>query len=93
MLFPPVEWKIQQIQLDPPGSDTGSNTSLNKEYVVIVNTGPGRVTLTGWMLWDRDGHAYRFPVFAIRGGARVTIHTRRGSNNAANLFWDFDGYV
>ncbi len=26
-------------QYDPSGSDTGSNPSLNREYVVIKNTG------------------------------------------------------
>jgi hypothetical protein len=32
--------KIDRVQYDSPGSDTGSNTSLNAEYVVIKNTGP-----------------------------------------------------
>ena len=29
---------IEKIYFDPPGADTGSNSSLNHEYVVIKNT-------------------------------------------------------
>jgi hypothetical protein len=39
--------RITKIYFDSPGADTGSNTSLNAEYVVIKNTGTTRKTLTG----------------------------------------------
>jgi hypothetical protein len=34
--------RIRKIAFDPPGSDTGSNTSLKQEFVVIKNTGNRR---------------------------------------------------
>jgi lamin tail-like protein len=61
---------------------------------VIVNDGSSSVVVTGWTLRDRDDAlVFRFPAFTLRPGARVTVHNGRGSNNAANLYWDSDGYV
>lgn len=85
--------RILEIAFDPPGADTGTNASLNKETVVIVNDGTSSVVMTGWTLRDRDAHVFRFPTFTLRAGARVTVHNGQGSNNAANLYWDSDGYV
>jgi len=33
--------KVSKIHYDPPGEDTGTNVHLNKEYVVLKNTGAG----------------------------------------------------
>ena len=85
--------RILKIAFDPPGADSGSNSSLNKETVVIVNEGASSVVMTGWTLRDRDAHVFRFPTFTLRAGARVTVHNGQGSDNAANLYWDSDGYV
>jgi hypothetical protein len=85
--------RILKIAFDPPGADNGSNASLNKELVFIVNDGTSSVVMTGWTLRDRSAHVFRFPTFTLRAGARVTIHTGQGSNNASNLYWDSDGYV
>jgi hypothetical protein len=82
---------IAKIAFDPPGADNGSNASLNKETVVIVNGGSTSVVMTGWTLRDRDAHVFRFPTFSLRAGARVTVHNGQGSDNAANLYWDSDG--
>jgi hypothetical protein len=82
-----------KIVFDPPGNDTGSQDSLRKEVVVIVNRGSGPADLTGWTLRDRDRHIYTFPAFTLAGGAKVAIHTGGGADNAHNLFWDSDGYV
>jgi hypothetical protein len=84
---------IAKIVFDPPGADNGSNTSLNKEAVVIVNEGTYSVVMTGWTLRDRDNHVFRFPTFTLRGGGRVTIHNGQGADNAGNLYWDSDDYV
>jgi hypothetical protein len=84
---------IRKIAFDPPGADNGSNASLNKELVVIMNEGTSPVVITGWTLRDREAHMYRFPTFTLRAGARVTVHNGQGSNNAGNLYWDSDGYV
>lgn len=85
--------QLLRIVFDPPGSDTGSQASLRKEVVVIVNRGGSPAELTGWTLRDRDRHVFRFPDFTLPAGGKVTIHTGAGANTAQHLFWDFDGYV
>jgi hypothetical protein len=85
--------RILKIVFDPPGADNGSNASLNKETAAIVNGGTSSVVMTGWTLRDRDNHVFRFPVFTLRPGGRVTIHNGQGTDNAANLFWDSGGRI
>lgn len=85
--------RLLRIQFDSPGADNGSNGSLNAEIVTIVNRGGYRVNLTGWTLRDQDQHVFRFPSFSLGAGAKVTIHTGTGTNNAHNLYWRSDGYV
>jgi len=53
--------KISYVKYDSPGSDTGSNYSLNGEYVVIKNTTGTARSLTGWTLRDKTGYTYKFP--------------------------------
>jgi hypothetical protein len=53
-----AEVKIGFVYYDSPGSDTGSNTSLNGEYVKIKNTGSAAKVLTGWRLHDNSRHRY-----------------------------------
>src|SRR5437763_8418702 len=48
--------RITKIYYNSPGPDTGSNTSLNAEYVRIHNRSNRTVTLTHWTLRDRAGH-------------------------------------
>jgi len=66
----PAKIRITKIYFDSPGDDTGSNTSLNAEYVVIKNTGTTRKALTGWTLRDASRHVYKFPIFRL-GRARA----------------------
>ena len=40
--------KITKVYYNSPGSDYGSNTSLNAEWVRITNTGTTWRALTGW---------------------------------------------
>ncbi|MFM6847652.1 MAG: lamin tail domain-containing protein, partial [Terrabacter sp.] len=44
---------IYKVQYNSPGSDIGSNTSLNAEYVVLKNTTRTNRSLTGWTLRDK----------------------------------------
>jgi hypothetical protein len=62
--------KITKIYCDSPGADTGTNKSLNAEYVVIKNTGTTRKALTGWTLRDASKHVYKFPTFRLGAGKR-----------------------
>jgi len=83
-----------RIQYDPPGSDTGSNRHLNKEFVVIKNTGRKK-NLKGWRIRDEGSiHVYKFRNrFVLRRGRFVTIHTGRGNNDRNDRFWGQSNYV
>ncbi len=78
---------LSRIRFDPPGPDTGSNGSLNAEYVVITNSGTSPVSITGWALRDAEGHVYRFRGFTLQGHGRVRVHSGSGTNDADDLFW------
>jgi hypothetical protein len=86
--------KIKSISFDPPGNDTGSNRHLNKEFVVIKNTGRRAKQLKGWKLIDRGrDHTFRFPRFKLRAGRSVKIHTGRGRNTRWHLHWRNSWYI
>src|SRR5436189_202347 len=85
--------RITKIYFDSPGADTGSNTSLNADYVVIKNTGTTRKTLTGWTLRDASHHVYKFPAFRLGAGKSVKVHTGKGANTLGNLYWRSSSYI
>jgi hypothetical protein len=74
--------EIAHIEYDPPGRD------LDGEYVLIWNTSDTSVALTGWVLTDGDAkHTYTFPPFTLDPGAKLKLWTKRGANDAGNLYW------
>jgi hypothetical protein len=83
-----------KIYYDSPGSDTGSNSSLNAEWVRIKNTGSSARSLGGWTLRDPANHVYTFASgFKLAAGATVSVHTGGGSNSATHRYWGEDWYV
>jgi Lamin Tail Domain len=86
--------RIARIRYNPPGADSGSNTHLNHEFVVIRNTGDRRVILTGWKLVERrEGRVFTFPRFRLPGHHTVTIYTGTDTDRRYVLFWNRDDYV
>ena len=85
--------QITKVYYNSPGSDYGSNTSLNAEWVRITNTGTTYRTLTGWTLRDASAHVYTFPTFKIAPGARVYVHTGKGTNTTSHKYWGRSWYV
>ena len=85
--------RIGTVQYDSPGSDTGSNTSLNAEWVRITNHSSVTKTLTGWTLRDTSNHVYKFGTFKLGAGKSVRIHTGKGSNTSANRYQGRGWYV
>jgi hypothetical protein len=80
--------------VNSPGSDTGSNTSLNAEYVVLNNSSyTTSYTLTGYTISDRAGHVYKFRTFVLKPRASVTVHTGSGTNTSTNLYWGSRAYI
>jgi hypothetical protein len=78
--------KIDRIYFDSPGSDTGSNSSLNAEWIRLKNIGDKGRSLQGWKVRDRAGHVYRFGPYRLGAGNTVTIpHRKRLQHRAAPL--------
>jgi hypothetical protein len=85
--------RITRVNYDPPGSDTGSNAHLNKEWVVIKNFGQQARQLRGWTLRDTSNHRFRFPRFTLRPGRTVKVHTGSGQRTRRDLYWGSGNYV
>jgi hypothetical protein len=85
--------RITQINFDSPGAYTGSNSSLNAEWLRLKNTGSTARKLTGWTVRDTSGHVYKFGTYKLGAGKTVTIHSGKGSNTARDRYWRSDGYM
>jgi Lamin Tail Domain len=85
--------RIGKIFFDSPGADTGSNSSLNAEWIRLKNTGSKARMLTGWTVRDTSGHVYRFGTYKLGAGKTVTIHTGSGANRPRNRYWRSDEYI
>lgn len=80
--------------VNSPGADTGSNTSLNAEYVVISSaSATTSYKLTGYTVRDKSAHVYTFPTFTLKPHASVTLHTGSGTNTATALYWRSRAYI
>ncbi len=85
--------RISRVQYNSPGSDTGTNYSLNAEWVQIHNYGTTARALTGWTLRDLQGHVYKFPTFTLRPGSSVRVHTGSATNTRYDLYWHSRAYI
>ena len=88
--------KIFHIQYNSPGRDSGTNRSLNLEYVYLWNTSTSRaVQLRGWTVRDQEGNVYRFPRYRLGPAKYVAVLTGRGRNRpkAGILYWGRRTYV
>lgn len=81
------------IQYDSPGSDSGSSTSLNAEYVVIKNIGTTSRSLTGWTVRDTASHVYKFGTFTLGAGKTVVLRTGKGTTSSTTRYWGQTWYV
>ncbi|WSJ91120.1 lamin tail domain-containing protein [Streptomyces sp. NBC_01304] len=81
------------IHYDSRGSDTGSNSSLNDEWVNIHNSGSSAVQLKGYKLKDNTGYTYTFGSYRIGAGKTVKVRTGVGTNASGVVYWDRGWYV
>jgi hypothetical protein len=88
--------QISSISPNPSGAsaartaasrDTGTNQSLNGEWIRLRNAGRNARQLRGWSISDADGHVYRFGRLKLRSGASVTVHSGRGRDTARHRYW------
>ena len=54
----PATVYIYKVYFDSPGSDRGSNSSLNAEYVVIRNGDDVSHSVSGWTVRDAAGYEW-----------------------------------
>jgi len=85
--------RLYKVVYDPPGADTHANAQLNREYVVLKNTGTRAVKLTGWTVADTKSHVYHFRSFTLKPGKYVYVHTGRGTDTGTNVFQGRRWYV
>lgn len=85
--------QIYRVYYDSPGSDRGSNTSLNGEWVQLFNTSRTSKSLKGVKVRDKTRYTYTFGSFTLKGRKSVYIHTGRGSNSATHRYWGRKWYV
>ena len=76
----PATVYIYKVYFDSPGSDTGSNSSLNAEYVVIRNGDDVSHSVSGWTVRDAAGHVYKFGTLRLGAGKQAIIHTGKGTS-------------
>jgi hypothetical protein len=94
----PATVYIYKVYFDSPGSDTGSNSSLHAEYVVIKNGDDVSHSVSGWTVRDAAGHRYTFPDgFRLGAGKQAIIHTGDGTkyttSASTHLYWGREWYV
>jgi hypothetical protein len=85
--------QINRIYYNSPGSDTGTNTSLNGEWISLHNGCSTRRSLKGWTIKDAAGHKYTFGSYRLGGGKGVKVHTGKGTNTATDRYWGLSWYV
>ncbi|MFG2193176.1 lamin tail domain-containing protein [Streptomyces sp. NPDC048639] len=84
---------LYKVHYDSPGSDTGSNSSLNGEYVQIRNTTSRAVSLKGWTVTDASNHKYTFGTYSLGAGKTVTVRTGKGTNSSSTRYQNRGSYV
>ncbi|WP_041626669.1 lamin tail domain-containing protein [Stackebrandtia nassauensis] len=84
---------IGLVQFNSPGSDSGSNTSLNAEWINIHNARSTPYQIKGWYIKDNAGYKFLFPTYTIGAGKNVKVHTGKGSNGGGHVYWGRSWYV
>ncbi len=85
--------QITTVQYDSPGSDRGSNQSLNAEWVIIKNTGKKARKITGFTLKDDTGYTYTFAKRTLKPGQSIKVHSGKGKDTKSNKYWGRGWYV
>jgi hypothetical protein len=84
---------IYRIYYNSPGTDDGSNTSLNGEWIRLYNGCSTGKSLTSWTIKDAAGHTYTFGSYTLRAYHYVRIHTGKGTNISTDRYWGRSAYI
>ena len=85
--------KLNRIHYDSKGADTGSNASLNGEWIRVKSFCSGSRNLMGFEIRDGAGNSYTFGSFTLAAGATVKLRSGKGTNTPANRYWGRTNYV
>lgn len=96
--------RLKKIAFNPAGADTGTNSHVNKEWVLIKNTGANSKDLDGWKIKDKGANnTFSFSGISLPGGDLLKLHSGNGSHRATSgcggrctvhhYYWDAGGYV
>ena len=61
---------------------------LDAESVTIKNTGETPLNLSRWQLKDSDKNVFTFPNLTLNTNGAVQVHTKPGTNNVIDLYWN-----
>jgi hypothetical protein len=85
--------RFVSIQADPPGTDDGSNDSLNQEWVLLKNFSSHAVKMGSYGV-EVGNLEYDFPSgFTLQSGSRVWVHTGSGTNSRHDVYWGRSSYA
>ena len=84
---------IYRIYYNSPGTDTGSNTSLNAEWIQLHNRCSTARSLTNAKIKDAAGHTYTFGSYTLGGGKYVKVHTGKGTDITSHRYQGRSWYV
>jgi hypothetical protein len=85
--------RIYKIYYNSPGTDYGSNYSLNGEWIQLHNVCGTAKSLTAWTIRDAVGHTYKFSTYSLRAYGYVKIHTGKGTNTSTDRYWGSGWYI
>ena len=86
--------QFTRIQYNSPGTDNGSNASLNGEWTKVTNKTRKTINLNGWTIRDAANHVYTFTsTVSLGAGKSITVRVGKGSNDSTYRYWGRTGYV
>jgi hypothetical protein len=87
--------RFTRVYYNPPGADTLTLAQLNREYVIVTNTGTRTGNLYRWIVRSAPaGHAYEFSGnIYLAPGRSVVLHTGRGTNGGGHYYMGLGSYV
>lgn len=82
---------FSRIQYDSPGKDTGTNGSLNTEWLKLRNTTKAAINLNGWTVRDQQSIVYKFPSLTLKAGGEIFVRSGKGTSSATTRYWGRSG--
>jgi Lamin Tail Domain len=85
--------QVYRIYYNSPGTDYGSNTSLNAEWIQLKNHCSTGRSLHYWKLRDAASHWYTFGTYTLKAYSTVKLHTGKGTNTSTDRYQGRSWYV